>query len=177
MCSSSRSDLLFLPECLSLSYLLFMSFFFCHTLTPNLFSICLTGFLQRVHPYAILSNCRSSHFVSFCVIFASFSQHVSPFLCYNQTLSRFPQIPSATPAFSPSFSICLSPCLFFSASPLPLPPSLFCSPAAHKNSSFLSPEDCSVAQGFTAFLYVFSPSSLHICLPLFLSLLAALHSV
>lgn len=105
-------------------------------------------------PEAILCHFMSVlfHFLPMC----------PTFLGYNQTLSPFPQIPSATPAFSPPFSICLSPSSSSSSSSslslFPLPPSLFCSPAAHKNSSFLSPEDSSVTVGFTAFLYAFAPS-------------------
>lgn len=58
------------------------------------------------------------HFVPFLLHFLP----TCPLLLhYNQTLSRFPQIPSATPALSPSFSICLSPSRFFSPSPLPSP--------------------------------------------------------
>lgn len=51
------------------------------------------------------------HFVPFSLPFLPVCP---PFLHNNQTLSRFSQIPWATPAFSPSFSICLSPSSFCS---------------------------------------------------------------
>lgn len=149
------SDLLFLPVCLFLSYLLYR--FLSHSISQCFFhmSPCLppspcpsTGRPLSAARVAILC-----HLVSFLLHFHPVCPPFS--LLQSNPFTLFPQIPSATPAFSPSFSICLSPslCLLF-----PLPPSLFCSPAAHKNSSFLSPEDCSVAQGFTAFFYAFSPS-------------------
>ena len=135
------SDLLFLPRPSFPLYLFFLS----HSVSRSFFHMCLP--LTESSVCAVLSRTTRSPFsVSFGVTFASFSPHVSPLLFYNQTLSRSPQIPSATPAFSPSFSICPSSFLSSSLRLLfPLPPSLFCSPAAHKNSSFLSPEDCSVA--------------------------------
>lgn len=124
-----------------------LSFFCCHTLTPNLFSICLPAFPHHVHPCAILSNCARSHFVSFRVIFSlRFSQHVSPFSpLQSNPFTLFLKFPRPPPRSLPLFP---SVYLLLSSSPgllFPLPPSLFCSPAAHKNSSFLSPEDCSVA--------------------------------
>lgn len=116
------SDLLFLPVCLSLSYLLFILFFF-------LVTLCLPIFLPYVSlsSFATSSRTASSLTARVAILchFVSFLLHFHPmrplFLCYNQTLSRFPQIPSATPALSPSFSICLSPSLFFFPSPLPSP--------------------------------------------------------
>lgn len=81
--------------------------------------------------------CHSCSIFSRCV--PLFCTTIEPF----HASLKFPGPPPRSRPLFPS--VCL------------LPPSLFCSPAAHKNSSFLSPEDCSVAWGFTAFLYVFSP--------------------
>lgn len=72
------------------------------------------------HMSSSVNVTRGAIFVPFCVISASFSPQAPPLLCYNRNLSRFPQIPSATPTFSRSFSICVSPLSFFS-SPLPAP--------------------------------------------------------
>lgn len=95
------------------------------------------------------------HLVSFLLHFHPtcplFTATIKPF----HASLKFPRPPPRSLLLFPSvylllsFSLCLL---------LLLLPSLFCSPAAHKNSSFLSPEDCSVAQGFTAFLYAFSVS-------------------
>lgn len=55
-------------------FLLFALYpFFCHTLSPNLFSICLSAFLHRVHLCAILSNSASSHFVILCPFYFIFT--------------------------------------------------------------------------------------------------------
>lgn len=122
----------------SLSYLSFF-FFFGHTLSPNLFSICLSAFLHPsvCHPLSLYEWPFCVILCHFCFIFTPcvpfFSATIKPF----DVFLKFPRPP---PRSLPLFSICLSPRLLF-----PLPPSLFCSPAAHKNSSFLSPEVCSVA--------------------------------
>lgn len=97
---------------------------------------------------SILASSLSGHLVSFCAILAPFSPGVSPFSAQQSN-------PFTLLSNSLGHPRVLA--LFFHLSVCLLPPSLFCSPAAHKNSSFLSPEDCSVAWGFTAFLYVFSP--------------------
>lgn len=162
-----------LPPCLSFSLLSahYPFFFLSHTLSPNLFPICLSAFLlHRVRLWAFLSNCTSGHFVTFCVIYASFSPHVSPFLRYNQTLSRFPQIPSATPAFSLPLFPSVYLLLFVS---LPL-----CS--AHlqhiKIPLFFLQRIVQALRDLLHSSMLSLPLSLHICLPSFLSFLAALHS-
>lgn len=120
----------------------------CHIMSPSVF----LSFVFFPHvTVSILVSSLSGHFLSFCVILTSFSPSVSPFSTQQSNpftlLSNSLGHPRVLALF---FHLSVS--LF-----LLLSPSLFCSPAAHKNSSFLSPENCSVAWGFTAFLDVFSP--------------------
>lgn len=78
-------------------------FLFCHAMSPAVvFFPHMSPYPSWRHPWvAILC-----HFVPFLLHFLPVCP---PFLHNNRTLSRFSQIPWATPAFSPSFSICLSP--------------------------------------------------------------------
>lgn len=115
-------------------------FLCCHAMSPG---VVLSPTCHRIHPCVIPEW-------PFCVILCHsyfiFSQCVPLFCTTIEPFHASLKFPGPPPRSRPLFpSVCL------------LPPSLFCSPAAHKNSSFLSPEDCSVAWGFTAFLYVFSP--------------------
>lgn len=94
----------------SLSVLFSHISFFSPLLSNNLSQ---SSFHMSPYPFVCHPPSRTcGHFVSFCAILVPFSPHVSPFH-NNQTLSRFSRIPWATPAFSPSFSICLSPSSFF----------------------------------------------------------------
>lgn len=125
-------------------------FLCCHILSLSVLLSFACFFPPRVS-VSILMSSLSGHFLSFCAILTSFSPSVSPFSVQQSSpftlLSNSLGHPRVLALF---FHLSVS--LF-----LLLPPSLFCSPAAHKNSSFLSPENCSVARGFTAFLDVFSP--------------------
>lgn len=100
---------------------------------------------------SILVSSLSGHFLSSCTILTSFFRSVSPFPTQQSNPFTLLSNSLGHPCVLALF-FHLSVSLF-----LLLPPSLFCSPAAHKNSSFLSQENCSVAWGFTAFLNVFSP--------------------
>lgn len=136
-----------LPRCLLLRH------FYSSAVTSclSVFYFLLLVFFPPHVSVSILMSSLSGHFLSFCAILTSFSPSVSPFSVQQSSpftlLSNSLGHPRVLALF---FHLSVS--LF-----LLLPPSLFCSPAAHKNSSFLSPENCSVARGFTAFLDVFSP--------------------
>lgn len=91
-------------------------------------------------PFSVIL-CHSCSIFSPCVPFSELQSN--PFTLFSNSLGH----PRVLALF---FHLSISHFLL-------CPPSLCCSPAAHKNSSFLSPEDCSVAWGFTAFHYVFSP--------------------
>lgn len=113
--------------------------------------------IHRVHLCAIFSNSASGHFVILChflVIFTArvpFSLQSNPFTLPSNSLGH-PRVLSLF--FSSDYLLlCSSFGLVFT-----LPPALFCSPAAHKNSSFLSPENYSVSLRFTAFFYARSPT-------------------
>lgn len=90
----------------------------------------------------------------FCFILIHFCSIFTPCVPFSPLQSDPFTLPSNSLSHSRILSIFLHLSIFFP----PLLPSLLCSPAAHKNSSFLSPEDSSVTQGFTAFLHAFSPS-------------------
>lgn len=83
----------------------------CHTTSPSVVFFFSFHTCHPNHPRVILEW-------PFCVILCHsrfiFLPVCPPFLHNNRTLSRFSQIPWATPAFSPSFSICLSPSSFCS---------------------------------------------------------------
>lgn len=152
-------------------------------LFPNLFSICPTASLHSVHPYGILSNHTRSHFVSFHVSFVSFSPHVSPFSRLQSNPFTLPSNSLGHPRVLSAFfhlSISLSPLplllrLLLSVSSLSLPLS-----SAHlqhiKIPLFFLQR---IVQSLWDLLHssmLLLPLCLHICLPLFLSVLAALHS-
>lgn len=132
---------------------LFLHHFYSNSVTSYLsvFFFLLFSFFFPHVTLSILVSSLGGHFLSFCAILASFSPSVSPFSTQQshpfRLLSNSQGHPRVLALF---FHLSVSLVLL-------LPPSLFCSPAAHKNSSFLPPENCSVAWGFTAFLDVFSP--------------------
>lgn len=77
-------------------------FLCCHAMSPAVvFFLHMSPYPSWRHPWVAI-RC---HFVPFLLHFLPVCP---PFLHNNRTLSRFSQIPWATPAFSPSFSICLS---------------------------------------------------------------------
>lgn len=160
------SDLLFLPVCLPLhlaffcSHSVFQSFFHVSLFLPSLcLSIC--------HP---LSNCMCSHFVSLLLHFhpmGPFSLLQSnPFTLSSNSLGH-PRIHF--------FHLSPSNCLLVSSS-LSLP---LCS--AHlqhiKIPLFFLQRIVQSLRDLLHSSMLFLLLTLHICLPLFLSILAALHSV
>lgn len=170
------SDLLFLPVCLSLSYLLFILFFF------FLVTLCLPIFFPYVSlPSSAASirmpsslTARVAILCHFCFIFTPcvpFSLLQSnPFTLSSNSLGH-PRVLSLFFHLSISFSLLLSV-----SSSLSLP---LCSAHLHhiKIPLFFLQR---IVQSLRDLLHssMFSlPLSLHICLPLFLSILAELHSV
>lgn len=129
--------------CLSLSHFILFSVTVCLPIfSPYVSHPSLTVSI-RVPSSLTAGGAILCHFVSFfrCFIFSPcvpfFSATIKPFHAL-----KFPRPPPRSLLLFPSVYLLRSS----SPRPLfPLPPSLFCSPAAHKNSSFFSPEDCSVA--------------------------------